>query len=295
MCMMFMPPIRSARHIHHPLSTSNMKKNIQILILFLTPIIISGQSKMNKEYQSDWAFYFSNVDDKLSSIATDLGLANIAPIHSQPFIIYISIQMNKPRVDGLSSKEEANKLWEIEDEINQNLKREKLEFTSVGRLTSDGYRDLYFFGSNKLIIEKSLSESMVKYSDYKFDIGSKEDKEWKSYFEFLYPLPKQLQSIQNFRVVENIQNSGDDLSQEREVFHWINFQNLKKLEEFEKYTISKGFRTLNKGKSENIYVIQISRIDKVGFNDIDEYTLNLWEKAKEYEGNYNGWETSIEK
>lgn len=250
---------------------------------------------MKGNYQSDWAFYFSNVDDKYSSISTDLGLIKIAPIQTQPFIIYISIQMNNPRKDGLSSNQEANSLWEIEDKIVQNLKNQNLEFTSVGRLTSDGYRDLYFFGADKLIIEKTLSESMVKFSEYKFDIGSKEDKEWKSYLEFLYPLPIQMQSIQNFRVVESIQNGGDDLSKEREVFHWIYFKDPKNLDEFEKFTISQGFKTLNKEKSESEYVIQISRIDKVGFNDVDEYILGLWEKAIEYEGEYDGWETSIEK
>ena len=274
-----------------------MKTVIQILTLIFTINSINGQSKMKNEYQPDWAFYFSNVDDIYSSIATDLALVNIAPIQSQKYIVYISLKMNSPREDGLSSSEEVNKLWEIEDEINKNLENQNIEFTSAGRLTSNGYRDLYFFGANKIIIEKTIGETMDQYSEYNFDIGSKEDIEWKSYFEFLYPLPRQMQSIQNFRVVENIQKGGDDLSKKRDVFHWIYFKDSNKMEEFEKYTLTKGFKTLNKGKSEGEfkYVIQISRLDKVGFNDIDEYTLNLWEKAIEFEGEYDGWETSVEK
>ena len=258
---------------------------------------MNGQSNINEEYQADWAFYFSNVDDKYSSISTDLGLVKIAPIQTQPYVVYISIKMNNPREDGLSSSDEAKILWKIEDEINANLDTQDVEFTSVGRLTSNGYRDFYFFASNTIIIEKIISETMVKFSDYKFDLGSKEDKEWKSYFDFLYPLPRQMQSIQNFRVVENIQKGGDDLSKEREVFHWIYFKESSKLDEFEKYTLDAGFKTLSKGNTQGEfnYVIQISRIDKVGFNDIDEYTINLWEKAKEHEGEYDGWETSIEK
>ncbi|NQX80824.1 MAG: ribonuclease E inhibitor RraB [Flavobacteriaceae bacterium] len=37
------------------------------------------------------------------------------------------------------------------------------------------------------------------------------------------------------------------------------------------------------------------RVDKVGYDEIDEYTLELWEKAQELNGDYDGWETSIEK
>lgn len=258
---------------------------------------MNGQSNSNEEYQPDWAFYFSNVDDKHSSISTDLGLTKVAPIRTQPYIVYISIKMKSPREDGLSSSEEASILWEMEDEVNANLEAQNAEFTSVGRLTSSGFRDLYFFGSNAMIMEKIIDETMIKFSDYEFDIGSREDKEWKSYFEFLYPLPRQMQSIQNFRVVDIIQKGGDDLSKEREVFHWIYFRDINKLKEFEKYTMGQGFKTLSIGNSDGEfnYVLQISRVDKVGFNDIDEYTIDLWEKAKEFEGEYDGWETSIEK
>jgi len=258
---------------------------------------MSGQSNINKEYQSDWVFYFSNVDDKYSSISIDLGLINIAPIQTQLYIVYVSIKMNNPRKDGLSSNDEAKILWEIEDKINANFKNQNLDITSVGRLTSNGFRDFYFFASNKIIVEKIISESMISFSDYQFDVGSKEDKEWKSYFEFLYPLPRQMQSIQNFKVVENIERGGDDLLKEREVFHWIYFKDSKKLDQFEEYSLGQGFKTLNKGNSEGEYryVIQISRIDKVGYNDVDEYIISLWDKAKELEGEYDGWETSIEK
>jgi regulator of RNase E activity RraB len=43
------------------------------------------------------------------------------------------------------------------------------------------------------------------------------------------------------------------------------------------------------------YKLHISRIDNVDFDSVDEYVLDLWEFANECNGDYDGWETSIEK
>ena len=259
---------------------------------------IFGQTGPNKDYQPDWTFYFSNVNDKLSSIATDLNLVTIAPIKGQENVIYVSIKMPNPKDNGLSSNRDADELWEIEDALIHGLSEKILNNTFVGRLTSDGYRDLYFFGESTMLIEKEVSSIMMAFPNFKFDFGHKIDKEWSGYFEFLYPLPRQLQVIQNRRVVEQLEKNGDSLTKPREVFHWIYFNTKNELNQFEKYTNSLGFETKNKGVAEQLeqyeFVISISRVDKVGYGDIDGYTLDLWQKASELNGDYDGWETSVE-
>ncbi|CAZ98572.1 DUF695 domain-containing protein [Zobellia galactanivorans] len=257
-----------------------------------------GQSAPKNEYQPDWTFYFSNVNDKLSSIATDLNLKSVAPIKGQENVVYVSIEMPNPRDNGLSSNEDADELWKIEDEIIDRFDKNNLNYTFVGRLTSDGYRDLYFFGENTILMEKEVSAAMIAFPNHKFDYGHKLDKEWSGYFDFLYPLPQQMQSIQNRKVLAQLEKAGDQLTKEREVFHWIYFKTQNELDQFEDYTNSLGFKTLTKENteqpSEYKFVISIARIDKVGYNDIDDYTLKLSQKAAELNGDYDGWETSVE-
>jgi len=259
---------------------------------------IFGQSEPKNEYQPDWTFYFSNVNDKLSSIATDLNLTNVAPIKGQENVVYISIKMPNPKDNGLSSNEDADELWKIEDVIISGFDKNNLNYTFAGRLTSDGFRDLYFFGENTILMEKEVSSAMTAFPNFKFDFGHKADKEWSGYFDFLYPLPRQMQIIQNRRVLEQLEKGGDKLTKEREVFHWIYFKTQNELDQFENFTNSLGFKTKNKGKTEQPneykFVISISRIDKVGYDEIDEYTLELWQKASDLNGDYDGWETSIE-
>lgn len=259
---------------------------------------IFGQKEAKTEYQPDWTFYFSNVNDKPASIATDLNLINLAPIKGQENVVYVSIKMPNPREDGLSSNEDANELWKVEDEIINAFDKNNLEYTFAGRLTSDAYRNLYFFGENTILMEKQVSSTMITFPDFEFDFGHQPDKEWSQYFDFLYPLPRQMQIIQNRRVLEQLEKNGDRLTKEREVFHWIYFKTQNELNQFENFTQSQGFKTLRKDKSQDTdgykFVIRVSRVDKVGYNEIDDYILQLWEKAKELNGDYDGWETSVE-
>jgi len=284
--------------VSHKLRNHQNKILTLILIMgFLSKIF--GQSEPKTEYQSDWTFYFSNVNDKLSSIATDLNLTSIAPIKGQENVVYVSIKMTNPKENGLSSNEDADELWKIQNEIISRFDKKNLNYTFAGRLTSDGYRDLYFFGEDTILMENVVSSSMTVFPNYQFDFGHKPDKKWSGYFDFLYPLPRQMQIIQNRRVLEQLEKGGDNLTKEREVFHWIYFKAQKELDQFESFTKSLGFKTLNKGKTEQPneykFMISVSRVDKVGYDDINDYTLELWLKASDLNGDYDGWETSIEK
>jgi uncharacterized protein (TIGR01619 family) len=249
-------------------------------------------------HQEEWEFYFSNVDNKLGSLFVDLGLHKIAPIADKPNLVWISIKMNNPREDGLSSQEESEMLFKIEDILVEKI-TSKHNSIFVGRLTSAGNRDLYFYFSDATLYDKTIPDIMVTFPKYQYDFGIKEDKEWSAYFNFLYPLPQQMQSIQNRRVIEQLKKNGDSLTKEREVFHWIYFKTEEDREKYLDKIKNDNFTVVNKSSDkssgEYCYRLEIKRIDKVDLNSVDEYVIYLWRLANETNGEYDGWETSIEK
>jgi uncharacterized protein (TIGR01619 family) len=240
------------------------------------------KKKNEPDHNEDWDFYFTNVDHKISSIAVDLGLAGIAPIQDQKNVCWVSIKMLHPREDGLSS----------------NGVKTNHSATYVGRLTSDGNRDIYFYLGDITLVDKTISDVMVSYPRYSFDYGTKEDEKWGGYFDFLYPLPQQLQSIQNRRVIANLEKGGDKLTKERPVDHWIYFKTEQDKRQFWDKIKNDGFKIVtddhDKSLGENPYRLHISRVDKVDQNSVDEYVIHLWKLAGELNGDYDGWETSIE-
>lgn len=252
----------------------------------------------NASHKEDWDFYFSNVDDILGSFYVDLGLAKVAPLTDKPNLVWISVNMNNPREDGLSSNEEFDILSDIEDRLQEFISS-KHNSIYAGRLTTDGRRDFYFYMGDTKLYDKSISESMVAFPSYTFDFGIKEDNQWEQYLNFMYPNPRQFQSIQNRRVVDNLEENGDPLTKERQVDHWIYFNTKEDRESFLSKIKGEGFEIINQDfdseSSDRPYSLHIARVDKVDIDSVNDYILNLWELAEECNGDYDGWETSVEK
>ncbi len=249
-------------------------------------------------HEEEWDFYFSNVDDVIGSFYVDLGLMKIAPINDKPNFVWVSLKMNNPREDGLSSNNEFDKLAEIEDRLHEFISS-KHNSTYAGRLTSNNHRDFYFYFGDTTLYDKTISEAMVAFPSYTYDFGIKEDLKWSSYTDFIYPNPRQFQSIQNRKVVDNLEKNGDPLTKARSVDHWIYFKTDSDRGEFLKKIESLKFDIVSDNEKTSFgdfpYELHISRIDNVDLNSVDEYVLDLWRFANECNGDYDGWETSVEK
>lgn len=250
----------------------------------------------NSLHQEDWGVYLCNVDNKVTSIVVDLGLHKIAPIKDKPNVAWVSLKINNPSSDGFPVKEEMFELDEIEHNL-ANLIPAKHNAIYVGHLNSDGRRDVYFYFGDTTLYDKTISDVMAAYPKYKFQYGSKEDKDWDGYLNFLYPKPEQLQSIQNARVIDNLEKHGDKLTKARAVDHWIYFKSDNDREKFLSKIKGKKFEIVEKSYDESntdfFYGLHLTRNDKVDQQSVDEYTVFLWKVAHECNGDYDGWETFI--
>lgn len=243
-------------------------------------------------HTEDWANYYSNIDNVIGSIIVDLGIIKIAPILDKPNVVWVSILMQKPQEDGFSSNEESKVLDEMEDNLIDNIIH-KHNAVYIGRLTSDGNRALYFYFGDNSLYDQTISQSMVNYPSYEYDYGTKEDKNWDGYFDFLYPMPDQLQMIMNARVIRNLENSGDNLTSERMVDHWVYFKNdtdtKNYISEVEKLNFKVMSSNIKDTTSEFKHQINIGRTDNVDYDSVNDYVLDLWELANKHNGSYDGW------
>lgn len=94
---------------------------------------------------NDWDFYALRVDGQPASIFVDLGVEPEAPMSSHPHMAYVRLYMNQPRPDGLSSRDEYDALIDIEKALESKLCNDQVGY--VGRNTSGGCRDFYFYAS----------------------------------------------------------------------------------------------------------------------------------------------------
>jgi regulator of RNase E activity RraB len=243
----------------------------------------------------DWDFYFLRVDDKPASISLDLGLSKIAPMREYPRLGWVRVYMKSPRHDGLSSQEEFDVLTALGDNLNQGLTGAG-KSVYVGRNTSDGCRDFYFYVRRHINWKHEVEQLMQAYEQYEFDCDIRNDPEWTTYFEFLYPSEIDRQRIENRRVCTALQEHGDKLVAEREIEHWAYFPTPSARASYIDGARRLGFllqSTMEPEAQTGSFGVRLVRRDVPSFELIDEATMPLFKLAKECGGDYDGWESVV--
>ncbi|MEZ6194796.1 MAG: DUF695 domain-containing protein [Planctomycetota bacterium] len=244
-----------------------------------------------------WDFYFCNVDDKPASISLDLGVAEIAPVSDLPHMVYVRVYMRSPRPDGLSSSDEAAALFAIEDALGAAITKGGGAARGVGRCTSDGCRDLYFYAADGDACRTALEEAMSRLPDYGFEAGTRPDPEWSSYFDFLYPSERDRQRMADRRLLEVLASHGDRTDVVREVVHWIHLGSSEDREALAREVAPLGYRELRRQESSESdlpFTLVLANMIDMHPTSVDDTTLELLRLASERRGRYDGWETQVQ-
>jgi uncharacterized protein (TIGR01619 family) len=204
--------------------------------------------------------------------------------------------LKSPNENGFHIGSEADELNEIEEAFSDSV--ESKQYIYVGRITTDGIRDIIFYSTQEeeevLVLHAKYYYHTLGYEVEVYKI--EEQTNWEFYFEFLYPNAYQFQHMGNHSLLEALEDSGDKLEVPRKVEHIILFQNEKMMKRFIKVVKKEGFTieedSFEKDEEGN-YVTCISREDSVDYEAIDNLTDLLLEIAEKFEGEYDGWETMV--
>ncbi|TWT38639.1 DUF695 domain-containing protein [Blastopirellula retiformator] len=245
----------------------------------------------------DWASYLVQIEDKPAAVLVDLGLASFAPIADLGQLVMLRLQIQQPTEDGLPGDDEFNRLCEIEDALDVAI-GEVGDAASVGRITVAGCRDFFVYAADGAAVEAGMKQAMAAYPEYEFRSGVREDSDWSSYFEFLYPDPAEMKMIQNGRVLASLAEAGDDFDIEREVNHWIYFTSADGRAKFVEAAQAEGFEVAEQkedAEGEAPFSVLLSHVTAVDYGTINGAVLTLFAMAAEQGGEYDGWETSVQR
>lgn len=240
----------------------------------------------------EWASYFCKVNGSLASIFINLGLRDDAPDFSKPWLLWVWVDFQSPRKDGLSASEEAPTLFQIEDALNSHILG-NCRAIPCGRITTEGRREFYFYGETTDNFDQAVAAAMAGFRGYKFWPGTKSDPHWKQYLEALYPSPENFQSIKNRAVLEVLQKQGDVHTVEREVRHWVYFTSESSRALFRAAVAKGGFRIISEAflSKEKSFEITLARNQAVDQESIDSTVFELLRLSQQFDGEYDGWET----
>ncbi|MFN6104527.1 MAG: DUF695 domain-containing protein [Planctomycetaceae bacterium] len=247
---------------------------------------------------NNWDLYFTNVNDQVAAILFDVGIREMAPSADNPWLLWVWVDFNQPREDGLPSSQEADLLSQIEDSLMDAVGRAVHGFLA-GRITTNGRREFYFYAPEFAGFSDAVARGMEHFAEYKWDADSKHDPEWTHYLENLYPTAREWQQIKNRHVIEQLKKHGDSLQKKRPVFHWAYFSSEASRSQFAAEIKSRGYAVTDESavadaNSPFPWSVSFERVDNVDWNSINEVTIELLELANSLAGDYDGWETSVE-
>ncbi len=244
----------------------------------------------------DWDFYLTRIDEHPASTFVDLGQAESAPDVRRPWLFRVSVQMQVIRDDGLSDDEETETLYAIEDELFAHI-GPGLRARYVGRITARGRRDYFYYGQSAEGFSDAVTRAFVAFPQYAFACADQSDPDWEIYFDLLYPGGLDMQTIQNRRVVEKLSSSGDDLSQPREVDHWMYFPSEHSRDQFFAQVKDEGFRcetfAADEPDAEFGFGMRLTRNDRVDLDTIDPLAIDLFLRVETCGGEYDGWGCAV--
>ena len=249
----------------------------------------------NKNLPQNWDFFMCRIEGAPASIRTNLALIEVAPLEGLSQRLQFYIKMQNPRPDGLSSNEEYPILCDIEDAIGE--KAEATGAVSAGVVKSEGFLELWFYTQNAEALAKTCEEALQAFEGYQSGYNIAEDPEWEDYFGFLYPDEFSYQTMQNRKVLMQLEKNGDKMEVPREIDHFIYFKEAAQQQAFAKEAEAKGFKVrfnddefVEDRKAEGKeypYMVEATREDSP--LAIDDIVWDLLELASPFEGNYDGW------
>lgn len=248
----------------------------------------------NQAEDSGWRAYMTEVGGKLASVFVDTSAGQCGP-RTLDHLITVCLQANEVRDNGLPSSEDFDRVCDLEERIRSEL--ESSRFRSVGRVTAGGIFELYFYCAQ---IDQFLPrvEQLAKGTGLSIAVEEREDPNWAIYKDRLYPSPEAWRQIKDLQVLEALRDAGDDLMRLRQVDHWLYFASSTAREEAADQLVADGFDIADKGEekgNERPWSLHVSRVDSVRPQDISNLTVSLMHLAEEHAGEYDGWETSVEK
>ena len=249
----------------------------------------------NKNLPQNWDFFMCRIEGAPASIRTNLALIEVAPLKGLTQRLQFYIKMQNPRPDGLSSNEEYPILCDIEDAIGE--KAEATGAVLAGVVKSEGFLELWFYTQNAEALAKTCEDALQTFEGYQSGYNIAEDPEWEDYFGFLYPDEFSYQTMQNRKVLMQLEKNGDKMEVPREIDHFIYFKEAAQQQAFAKEAEAKGFKVrfnddefVEDRKAEGkeySYMVEATREDSP--LAIDDIVWDLLELASPFEGEYDGW------
>jgi hypothetical protein len=241
-----------------------------------------------------WEYYPRTIDDFQASVFVNLGIREEINSLALPSLLKIHLTLRTPNENGLPTNGEADLLFAFEDDLSAKV--ESFGGCYVGRITACGIRIYYFYVAIAENLVKPDLEELSGRHGYELGYDLTDDPSKAEYWLVLHPDKYEWLALMDLKVIQSLQGAGDTLEEERDICHYARFKDIEGMLAFRTWTKMNGF-TDSKIHEPNVdsdsYTLVFHHNCVPRLCDISPVTILLTDKAEEYGGEYDGWETAV--
>lgn len=267
-------------------------RRLALLYLFM---VIHSIVSAQEDDGNNWDMYMAQYEKGAGSTIINMSLKSKAPDKSFRFLLSTGVRFDNCTAEGFPLETEFQKLYVVSDSVKKLLSK-TVPNIMTGTFTYQCERKDYYYIKDTTDIRQSLSMLYKKqFSGYQPIINIREDTAWEAYLTFLYPNEETMEYMRNEKIVMKLEEAGDKLEKERTVDHWLYFPTIKARDSFVVFAKAQGFRVESTRMTNDVkpFQLHMSRTDKVDLTSISQLTLQLNREARKYDGDYDGWETTV--
>jgi len=241
-----------------------------------------------------WHTFPAQMGEHRAFITFDESYAREAPKDARSVLVKVRAVIKKPNASGMPTDQEFPELRALDANLETSFNSNGGRF--VGNVTVNGRRYFYYYVSCTENDAAELIQRTSRETGYDLAYVYEEDSAKQGYFNDLYPTPDDWQMIKDLQVLDVLRERGDATQKPREISHWAYFADPEQARRFADWAKANNYNVgdIEPLETSGKTTVRLSHVGTVVLEDITRHTIGLNRKARELNGDYDGWETSIE-
>jgi hypothetical protein len=148
-----------------------------VILLAAGSVVMRNRQRQAKSQDGTFSILQGKIDGHPMFATIDMGLVNSPERQVLPFFLSLSTPLTNPTTDGLPTRTEADNLNAWEDAVEASL-RPSGKFVFVGRVTSNGQRELLYYLNSEHPAVDALETLLDSHSTRSFAFHCERDEKW---------------------------------------------------------------------------------------------------------------------
>lgn len=251
-------------------------------------------SKKRLTLSDKWEVYFTTMDGYVTSIRVDVGAKADKKFASLVHTYLLRVGYTEMYENGLPLMESLQKLNAVEDWIDQKAAKEPIYL--VGAITQNGSRDFIFQSERQLDWNQLVDKILQGGPEIILQRGAVLDDNGVYYNSFLYPSKYDFNWIENAKVCRALAEGGEVFRTPRVIDYFAYFSNEDDAKSYaDELGQSQYAFTVKEIKGlDGSYSVAFTNNDVPEQEHITAVTNSLLDLAEQFNGQFDGWGTTIE-